>query len=349
VSAEERRRLRLESLADPLAEPVDAAERSAVDDARPVFDAAIAALTALRDDLGAPFVEAVDLLHGASGRVIVTGMGKSGLVGAKAAATFRSTGTPAFFLHPAEALHGDLGLVTPGDVVLALSKSGRTQELAAILPLFERLGAPIAAIVGDPDSPLARAARVVLRIPPVVEAGPSGVVPTTSSTAALVLCDALAVALMERRGFDAESLAFVHAGGLVGRQAALTVADLMHTGEDLPRVGSDVTLREALVEIIRKKLGMTTIVNPDGGLAGVLTDGDLKRILVSDRGTAALDEPVARFMSISPRTIDAQASIALAVRTMEDPARGPVTCLVAVTPSGVPAGVLHLHDCLKSS
>ncbi len=348
MSSDDRRSRRLASLADPLASAVTPS-RSPVDLARGVFDSALGALSALRDTLGPRFVEAVDLLHDAPGRVIVTGMGKSGLVGARAAATFRSTGTPAFFLHPAEALHGDLGLVLSGDVVLALSRSGRTSELSALLPLFERLGVPVVAIVGDAKSPLACAARAVLLVPPVTEAGPSGVVPTTSSTAAAVLCDALAIVLMERRGFDAESLAFVHAGGLVGRQAVLRVRDLMHSGSGLPMVRETVTLRDALVEIIRGRLGMTTIVDASGKLAGILTDGDLKRIVVSDRGATAMGEPVSAFMTRSPRLVDADASIAAAVRRMEDPAAGPVTSLVVVDGRGEPAGVLHLHDCLKPS
>lgn len=338
----------LASLADPLAGSPAPGEAS-LEIARGVFDSALDALKAIRGSLGPSFLDAVDLLNSAAGRVIVTGMGKSGLVGAKVAATLRSTGTPAFFLHPAEAVHGDLGLVTSGDVVLALSRSGRTSELSLILPLFERLGVPIIAVVGDSKSPLALAARVLLLTPPVKEAGPSDVVPTTSSTAAMVLCDALAIVLMERRGFDAGSLAFVHAGGLIGRQAVLRVSDLMHTGAALPLVREDVTLRVALVEIIRGKLGMTTVVDGSGRLAGILTDGDLKRIIISDRGDGALNESVSTFITRSPRLIEADASIAAAVRTMEDSARGAVTSLVVLATDGAPAGVLHLHDCLKSS
>jgi arabinose-5-phosphate isomerase len=315
--------------------------------ARDVLRAGADALRSLLDTLDDRFTRAVDLLLAARGRVIVTGMGKSGLVAAKVAATFCSTGTPAFFLHPAEALHGDLGLVTREDVVLALSKSGRTAELAQLLPMFERLGVPIVAVVGDAQSPLGRAARVVLPLGPLREAGPAELVPTSSTTATMALGDALAVALMKRRGFDAESLAFIHAGGVIGRQAGRTAADLMHSGQALPAVSDSATLREALVEVMNKKLGMTTVTGADGRLAGILTDGDLKRILLSPRGADALDRPVSEFMTPRPRTIDADASVASAVRIMEDPARGLITSLVVVDGRGVPTGVLHLHDCLR--
>jgi arabinose-5-phosphate isomerase len=323
------------------------AEREALDSARQVLSAAIEGLQNLHDRLDGRFSAAVELLLKARGRIIVTGMGKSGLVAGKIAATLCSTGTPAFFLHPAEALHGDLGLVTADDVVLALSKSGRTAELAQLLPLFERLGVPIVAIVSDVDSPLARSAAVVIPLGRVRESGPGELVPTASTTTAMALGDALAVALMERRGFDPESLAFVHAGGLIGRQALLQVKDLMHAGDAIPSVPATATLREALVEILRKKLGMTTVDDGRGGAAGVLTDGDLKRILLSPEGDGALGKPVAAFMTSRPRTIGPDASIAAAVRLMEDPDRGAITSLVVRDEGGATLGILHLHDCLK--
>lgn len=315
--------------------------------AREVLAAEALAINGLSEVLDDRFVAAVELLGAATGRIIVTGVGKSGLIGAKIAATFCSTGSPAFFLHTADALHGDLGLVTRDDVVLALSRSGRTKEMAALVPLFERLGTPIVALVGDTTSALAGAARVVLPLGRVRDAGPEEVIPTASTAAMMALGDCLAVALMRRRGFSAESLAFVHAGGLIGRQAALRVADLMHQGDALPAVGEEATLREALVEILKKKLGMTTVRSADGHLLGVLTDGDLKRILLAEEGTAALDRPVSRFMTRTPRTIDREASVAAGVRLMEDPARGFITALVVVDGDGRPEGVLHLHDCLR--
>lgn len=315
--------------------------------ARQVLAAEVEALNGLLAGLDERFATAVDALLASRGRVIVTGMGKSGLVGAKIAATFCSTGTPAFFLHPAEALHGDLGLVTKDDVVLAISRSGRTAELAQLLPLFQRLGTPIVALVSDEDSPLARAARVVIPLGRVKEAGPGDLVPTSSTTAAMALGDALAIALMHRRGFDEASLAFVHAGGVIGRQAGLAVRDLMHSGPALPVVAESATLREALLEIIRAKLGMTTVTGSDGRLAGILTDGDLKRILLSPSGEHALEQPVADMMIRNPRTIDADAPVAAAVRVMEDPARGLITSLVVIDSGGRAEGVIHLHDCLQ--
>jgi len=318
----------------------------AIVSARDVLSAAVDALSSLRESLDGRFEEAVELLLQSKGRVIVTGMGKSGLVAGKIAATLCSTGTSAFFLHPAEALHGDLGLVRGDDVVLALSKSGRTAELSQLLPLFDRLGVPVIAIVGDLDSPLARSARVVIPIGSVREAGPGGLIPTASTTVAMVLGDALAVAVMERRGFDPGSLAFVHPGGVIGRQASLRVQDVMHAGDELPGVPESATLREALVEIIRKKLGMTAVVDSVGRPAGVLTDGDLKRIFLSPEGDQALEKPVARFMSRNPRSIGPAASVAAAVRLMEDPGKGPITSLIVLDGEKL-VGVIHLHDCLK--
>jgi arabinose-5-phosphate isomerase len=333
-------------MAEPTRDPA-VPQRDVLDIARELLAAEADAVRGLVDLVDERFVAAVELLLAAPGRVIVTGMGKSGLVGAKMAATFCSTGTPAFFLHPGEALHGDLGLVTREDAVVAVSRSGRTTELAQLLPLLERLGTPIVALVSDTNSPLARAARIVLPLGRFREAGPGDLVPTSSTTAAMALGDALAVAVMHRRGFDAESLAFVHAGGVIGRQAALHVADLMHRGPDLPVVDETVTLREALVEIFHKRLGMTTLVDAQGLLAGVLTDGDLKRILLSPEGEGALARPVSRFMTRTPRTIDPGAAVAAAVRLMEDPERGPITSLVVIGGDRKPLGVIHLHDCLR--
>lgn len=315
--------------------------------ARAVLRNGAEALLALEATLDARFLAAVELLATGTGRIVVTGMGKSGLVGGKIAATLRSTGSPASFLHPAEALHGDIGLVAPDDVVVALSRSGRTAELGQLLPLLQRLDVPIVALTADESSPLALAARVVLPIGRPREAGPADLVPTSSTTAMLALGDALAMALLRRRGFTVDSLAFVHPAGVIGRQAARRVESLMHAGPDLPRVPGSATLREALLEIIQKKLGITTVVDGAGRLTGVLTDGDLKRILVRPDGIAALDRPVAEVMSHPPRVVAAETSIAVAVREMEDPRRGPVTALVVLSDSGEPLGVLHLHDCLK--
>ena len=315
--------------------------------ARQVIEAGRDAIAGLADALDDRFLAAVDLLGEAKGRIVVTGIGKSGLVGAKIAATFSSTGSPALFLHTSDALHGDLGVVTKDDVVLALSKSGRTGELTQLLPLLARLGVPVVALVSDLESPLAVASRIVLPLGRVRDAGPEDLIPTASTTAAMALGDALAVALMRRRGFDARSLAFVHQGGLIGRQAGLVVGDIMHAGAALPAVPEGATLREALVEILGKRLGVTTVTGAGGRLAGILTDGDLKRIFLSETGAGALDQPVALFMSRTPRTIGPEALVAEAVRVMEDPSKGFVTALVVIDPADRAAGIVHLHDCLK--
>jgi len=304
------------------------------------------ALAALAERLGSAFTEAVDRMEQCRGRVIVTGVGKSGLVGGKIAATLTSTGTAAYFLHPTEALHGDLGIVTGDDVVLALSKSGRSRELLELLPHFRRLGAAVIALVADPASPLGEQADLALAFGPVEEACSLDLVPTTSTTVLLALGDALAVALLRRRGLTEEDFAFVHPGGLIGRHVTRRVRDLMHGDASLPRVSADATLREALVEIMEKGLGVTTLVDPEGILAGVLTDGDLKRILLRPEGPATLAEPVRRFMSGAPRTVEPDALVASAVRLMEERRPGAVTSLVVVE-DGRPVGIIHLHDCLR--
>lgn len=286
------------------------------------------------------------LLENASGRVIVTGVGKSGLVGSKIAATLTSVGTPAYFLHPTEALHGDLGMVTGEDVVLAISKSGRSTELLSLLPHFKRVGMPLVVIVQSADSPLGREADTVIEMGKIEEACSLDLVPTSSTTATLAIGDALAVSLLRRRGLTPEDFAFVHPGGLIGRQAARRVRDLMKGGDRLPVLSQDASLRESLVEIVDKGLGVTCLVDGAGTLTGILTDGDLKRILLGPDGGDALEEPVRKFMTRSPRTIPPQALAAAAVREMETPAPGPVTCLV-VLEDGKPLGIVHLHDCLK--
>jgi len=306
-----------------------------------------AGLEAVRGRLGDSFREAVELLEGASGRVIVTGVGKSGLIGAKIAATLTSTGTAAFFLHPTDALHGDLGIVDRRDVVLAVSKSGRSAELLYLLPYFQRLGTPVVALVESADTPLGREAQVTVELGKMEEACRMDLVPTTSTTAALAVGDALAVALLRRRGLTREDFAYVHPGGLIGRQVARRVRDLMHGGKALPRVPVESTLREALVEIVDKGLGITTLTDAEGRLAGVLTDGDLKRILLGPQGNDVLGERVDRFMAKRPRTIGPDALVAAAVRLMEARRPGPVTSLVVVEGEH-PVGIIHLHDCLRA-
>ena len=305
-----------------------------------------AALLQVRDRLGASFREAVELLETASGRIILVGVGKSGLIAAKVAATLTSVGSPAFFLHPTDALHGDLGIVNAADVVLAFSKSGRSAELLQLMPFFQRLGVRVVSVVGSADSPVAKESTVVLELGPIEEACSMDLVPTSSTTAALAVGDAIAVALFRRRGLQPEDFAFVHPGGVVGRLAARRVRSVMKSGDALPAAHEEATLREALGMIVAKGLGMTTLVDTQGSLTGVLTDGDLKRIFLGPDGERALDHPVSRYMSRSPRTIDPEATVAAAVREMETPRPGPVTSLVVVE-GAKPLGILHLHDCLR--
>jgi len=304
-------------------------------------------LAAVAAGLGESFREAVALIESSRGRLVVTGVGKSGLVGAKIAATLTSTGTSAYFLHPTEAVHGDLGIVRAEDMVLALSRTGRSVELLQLLPHFERLDTPLLAIVQDAHSPLAEHARVVVELGPMEEACSLGVVPTTSAVAMMAVGDALAVALLRRRGLTREDFAFVHPGGVIGRQVGRRVRDLMHGGAAFPSVPDTATLRDALVEIMEKGLGIVTVLDASGALAGVLTDGDLKRILLGGEGEGVLEEPVVRSMNRSPRTIAPDALVAAAVRLMEAPRPGAVTSLIVVE-GDHPFGVIHLHDCLRA-
>lgn len=293
------------------------------------------------------FAAAVDLLASRRGKVVVSGVGKSGLVARKIAATFTSTGAPAFFLHPVEALHGDLGLVEPGDVALVLSKSGAGDELDGLLPLFARLGVPVIALTAHADSPLAKAARAVVAFGPLEEAGGIGGAPTTSALVSMALGDALAVALAHERGFRPEDFEFLHPGGVLGRRASLRVADVMHRPPGLPVVRTGDTVHTALLSIMSGRLGLTCVVDAGGRLCGVLTDGDLKRILLA-RGTEDFfTTPVEAVMNPAPRTIDGGELVAAAVRAMEENEPGPITALLVADPEGRPAGVLHLHDCLR--
>ena len=305
-----------------------------------------AALLQVRERLGDSFREAVELLESTSGRIILVGVGKSGLIAAKIAATLTSVGSPAFFLHPTDALHGDLGIVNTADVVLAFSKSGRSAELLQLMPFFQRIGVRVVSVVGSAGSPLAQESTVVLELGPIEEACSMDLVPTSSTTAALAVGDAIAVALFRRRGLQPEDFAFVHPGGVVGRLATRRVRSVMKSGDALPTLHENASLRDALTVIVAKGLGMTTLVDAAGMLSGVLTDGDLKRIFLGPDGERALEQPVSRFMSRTPRTIDPEATVAAAVREMETPRPGPVTSLVVVEGSK-PLGILHLHDCLR--
>jgi arabinose-5-phosphate isomerase len=305
---------------------------------------ALADVAARLDD---GFARALALLAARRGKVVVSGIGKSGLVARKIAATFTSTGTPAFFLHPVEALHGDAGLVEQGDVALVLSKSGAGDELDGVLPLFARLGVPVVALTEHADSPLGRAAQAVVAFGPLEEAGGVGGAPTTSALVAMALGDAFAVALAHERGFRADDFHFLHPGGVLGRRALLRASDVMHKAPGLPIVAAGETVHAALLAIMSGRLGLTCVVDATGALSGVLTDGDLKRILLA-RGTEDLfTTPVEAVMNRAPRTIEGTALVAAAVRAMEENEPGPITALIVVDAAGRPEGVLHLHDCIR--
>lgn len=312
--------------------------------AREVLELEGAAVLQLKNRIDSNFEAAVHALAKVRGQVLTLGVGKSGLVAKKIAATLTSTGTPSTFVHPVDAVHGDLGIVSPDDAALLLSKSGESRELLELIPAFRRRGVAVIAMTGNPDSSLAQAADHVLDIGTPREACGEDIVPTSSTTAMLALGDAVAVVLLRMKGFTRDDFAVLHPGGVLGRAASLRVQDLMHQGEGLPRVPEDATLRQALLEILNKRLGMTTIVDRAGRLAGILTDGDLKRILL--KGSSDLGQPVQTVMVRGPKTIEPDATIARAVRAMEENEGGPITSLVILDESGAPSGVLHLHDCL---
>lgn len=285
----------------------------------------------------------IELLAGCSGRVIAVGMGKMGSVARKAAATLSSTGTPAIFLQPSEALHGDLGIVTAQDVALVLSHSGETEEILRLLPYLQRASVPIVALTGSEKNSLARAATVVLNVGVQSEADAECPAPTCSTTAALAMCDAVAVALMRRRGLTREQFAIFHPGGNLGRKLLLTVGQLMRRGENVPTVPPDTRLREAIVTISKGSIGAVFATNGDGRLQGILTDGDLRRIFQSTPNP--LDMPLSQWMIKQPHTIAADALAAKALRLMEDRA---VTVLPVVDEQGRVTGAIHLHDLLQA-
>ena len=301
------------------------------------------AVAALVDRLGGEFEKACRMLLACSGRVVVSGMGKSGHVGGKIAATLASTGTPAFFLHPAEASHGDLGMVTKGDVVLAISYSGETVELLTILPLFKRMDARLIAMTGNPASTLARESDAHLDVSVPAEACPLNLAPTASTTAALAMGDALAVALLKHRGFTEADFALSHPGGALGRRLLLHVADVMRRGNDLPTVRPETPLTEGLLEMSRKRLGLTAVVDGDGRVVGIFTDGDLRRAL--DRDLDVRATTMAEVMTRDPRSIGPHELAAEAVLMMEKHA---VNGLLVLDESGRLAGALNVHDLLRA-
>lgn len=291
------------------------------------------------------FAEAVRMILDCRGRAVITGMGKSGLVGRKLAATLASTGTPSFFLHPAEGVHGDLGMVTSCDVVIALSNSGETGEVLNILPSLRRIGAKLIAMVGNPASTLGRTADVVLNVGIAKEACPLGLAPTSSTTAALAYGDALALALLQKHNFTASQFAVFHPGGSLGRRLLLTVGDIMHKGDENPLVSADITVQEALFVITDKGLGAVSVVDADGVMEGVLTDGDIRRGL--GKGVDFLKRPVRELMTSSPKTITQDKLAAQALHLMESNQPKPITVLPVIDSDRKVIGLLHMTDLVR--
>jgi arabinose-5-phosphate isomerase len=302
-----------------------------------------AAVAALEARIGVEFNRACELLLDVRGRIIVTGMGKSGHIARKIAATLASTGSPAFFVHPGEASHGDMGMITADDAVIALSNSGAVPEILTLLPLLKRLGVPLVSMTGNALSPLGQSSDVHLDTGVETEACPLDLAPTSSTTTALVMGDALAIALLEARGFTADDFAFSHPGGTLGRQLLLKVRDLMKAGSDIPKVTRSIMLAEALLEISNKGMGMTTVVDDEDRLAGVFTDGDLRRTL--DARIDINDTAIGQLMSTGAKTIDADMLAAAALRIMEE---NEISSLVVLDDDNHVTGVLHLKDLLHA-
>ncbi|MDI6727357.1 MAG: KpsF/GutQ family sugar-phosphate isomerase [Thermodesulfovibrionales bacterium] len=301
------------------------------------------AVSALIEKLNSDFEKAVGIIFSSRGRVVVTGMGKSGLVGKKIAATLASTGTPAFFLHPAEASHGDLGMVTADDVIVAISNSGETEELVGLIPFLKRFNVSLISMTGNPDSTLSKAAEVTLDVSVKEEACPMGIVPTASTTATLAMGDALAVALLIKRGFKEEDFAFFHPGGNLGKKLFIKVKDLMHTGDALPFVSPDMPMLKATVEISSKRLGVTIVADSDKRILGIITDGDLRRG-IEKWGKAFFDMNAGEVMTKNPKTISEDE---LAVKALSIMEKHSITSIVVPDDNGKAVGIIHMHDILK--
>jgi arabinose-5-phosphate isomerase len=316
-----------------------------IEEAQRVIRVEAEALLVMADRIDSSFERAIELILASPGRVIVSGMGKSGLVGQKIASTMASTGTPAFFLHPAEGIHGDLGMIMTGDVVIAISNSGETEEILRILPSIKRLGAHLIALSGNPVSNLARSSDVFLDVSVGEEACPLGLAPTASTTATLAMGDALAVALLVRRGFRAEDFALFHPGGSLGKKLILRVEDVMHSGNAIPLVQTDTLMKEALFVITDKGLGVTGVCDSSSALVGVITDGDLRRAL--ERGYDILNQRADGIMKVCPLRIRRSELAAAALQVME---KRSITSLFVFDDehSTAPCGIVHLHDILKA-
>jgi len=316
-----------------------------IERAKRVLQIEAEAIQHLKERINEDFVRAVELILACEGKVVVTGVGKSGIIGQKIASTLASTGTPAFFLHPTEGVHGDLGMLDKKDVVVAISNSGESDELSQILPLIKRYGNTLIVLTGGAASTLARSGDVVLDVSVQEEACPLGLAPTASTTVALAMGDALAVALLEKRGFNKEDFALRHPGGKLGKRLLLKVSDLIHTGEEFPTVYKDTLMKEAVVEITSKRLGVTAVVNEREELVGVITDGDLRRAL--EKYGNLLERKASDIMTRNPKRIETDTLAAEAVQHMEEHA---ITSLIVFDKPGdkIPRGIIHLHDLLKA-
>lgn len=317
--------------------------RSILEIAQKVLKTEADAVSALIEKLNSAFEKAVEIIYNSKGRVVVTGMGKSGLVGKKIAATLASTGTPAFFMHPAEASHGDLGMVTSDDVIIAISNSGETEELVGLIPFLKRFNVSLISMTGNPDSTLSKAADVTLDVSVKEEACPLGIVPTASTTAAMAMGDALAVALLTKRGFKEEDFAFFHPGGSLGKKLLIRVKDLMHTGDALPLIYPETSMTKAVMEISSKRLGVTIVADADKKILGIVTDGDLRRG-IEKWGKPFFDMMAKEVMTKNPKTISEDELAAKALAIME---RHSITSLVVPDGEGRAKGIIHLHDILK--
>jgi arabinose-5-phosphate isomerase len=323
-----------------------AAQSQNIDSGRRVLETEAAALSALAASLGGSFDQAIEMISAAEGRVIVTGMGKSGHVGSKIAATLASTGTPAFFVHPAEASHGDMGMIVRGDVVLALSNSGESKELLDVIEYTRRFAIPLIGITGNALSTLGNKSDVTLLLPACPEACPNGLAPTTSTTMTLALGDALAITLLERKGFSAKDFKVYHPGGKLGQQL-MRVSEIMHTGDKLPVASENISIREAVDIISSKGFGCIALVDANGVLSGLITDGDLRRHLMDESITLKTAKDI---MSRTPRTGAPDMLVAEAMAVMNDLKNTfrKITTLIVVDGAQKPVGLLHLHDCLRA-
>ena len=314
-----------------------------LDIAKKVLKTEADAVAGLIEKLDGSFERAVKIIYESRGRVVVTGMGKSGLVGKKIAATLASTGTPSFFMHPAEASHGDLGMVTSHDAIIAISNSGETEELVGLIPFVKRFNVRLVALTGNPLSTLSRAADVSLDVSVKEEACTLGIVPTASTTATLAMGDALAVALLMKRGFSEEDFAFFHPRGTLGKRLLTRVEDLMHKGEKLPLISPETPMTQAVVEISSKRLGVAVVASPEGKILGIITDGDVRRG-IEKWGKTLFDLNAGDVMSKSPKTVAARELAAKALSIMEELS---ITILIVPDDQGRAAGVIHIHDILR--